>query len=114
MLSLGATDNDETTSGDACCGVQANRCNLHIVRCSPTARGQEMQPSRPFSFGRGGIPDDEGASPHLLFSVMSKLRACAVEQFRKIVDIGRACVANYEVTKAALAPCFHVERQFLL
>jgi hypothetical protein len=45
---------------------------------------------------------------------MLKLRACALEQLRKIVDIGRTGVANYEIAKAALSPRFQVERQFLL
>jgi hypothetical protein len=35
------------------------------------------------------------------------------EQFSKIVDISCGRIADYAVPKAALAPCFHVERKFL-
>src|ERR1700739_143010 len=37
----------------------------------------------------------------------------AFQQFSKIVDISCGRIAEYAVAKAALAPCFHVERKFL-
>src|SRR2546422_11605991 len=35
------------------------------------------------------------------------------QQFSKIADISCGRIAEYAVPKAALAPCFHVERKFL-
>src|SRR5882762_5595428 len=37
----------------------------------------------------------------------------AFQQFSKIVDIGWGRIAEYAIPKAALAPCFQVERKFL-
>src|SRR5436853_7796778 len=44
-------------------------------------------------------------------SPILNLRAGAFKQFRKIVDIGSARVADHEIAKSTLAPCCHVERQ---
>src|ERR1700688_2660180 len=40
------------------------------------------------------------------------LRLGGFKQFRKIVDIRTARVADDEIAKSTLAPCCHVERQF--
>ena len=43
-----------------------------------------------------------------------RLRAGSpLQQFSKVVNIPCARIANYAVTKSALAPGFHVEREFL-
>src|ERR1700747_2062617 len=42
------------------------------------------------------------------------LRICGLfQQFSKIADISRGRIAEYAVAKAALSPCFHIERKFL-
>src|SRR6266403_6066833 len=42
---------------------------------------------------------------------MLNLRTGGFEQFREIVDVGSACVADHEIAKSTLAPGCDVERQ---
>ena len=44
---------------------------------------------------------------------MLNLRPGGFEQFRKIVDIGSARVADHEIAESTLIPCCDVERQLL-
>jgi hypothetical protein len=43
----------------------------------------------------------------------SNLCPGSFKQLRKTIDVRSARVADHEIAKSALTPCFHVERQFL-
>jgi hypothetical protein len=44
---------------------------------------------------------------------MSNLSPGGFKQFRKTIDVSSTRVADHEIAKPALTPCFHAEGQFL-